>query len=161
MSPLQRFQEVTMTESERAAFLERIRACADPEDYRKIDGMSYALPELLTLIEQDPMTLRKLRHLLFGPKTEKLDQVCPPATAAATAEVMAQPKRKGHGRTKANEYTGAHWVQVAHPLVKAGGSRLLRSQGHVRLQKSKALILRIVGSPPISATGYALAGRRN
>lgn len=66
-----------MTESERAAFLERMRQSASPEDYRRIEGMSYALPEILTLIEQDPMTLRKLRHLLFGPKTEKTHQVCP------------------------------------------------------------------------------------
>ena len=97
MSQRRRFQEVTMTESERAAFLERIRVCAAPEDYQKIEGMCYALPELLTLIAQDPMTLRKLRHLLFGPKTEKLNQVCPPATAAAPAEVMAQSLRVSAG----------------------------------------------------------------
>src|SRR5260221_111726 len=122
MSQLRRFEELTMTESQREAFLERIRASAAPEDYRKIEGMSYALPELLTLIEQDPMTLRKLRHLLFGPKTEKTDQVCPPAISASSAPATTKPKRKGHGRTKAKEYTGARWVQVAHPQLKTGDS---------------------------------------
>jgi transposase len=156
MSPLLRFQEVTMTESEREAFLERIRASATPEDYRKIEGMSYALPELLTLIEQDPMTLRKLRHLLFGPKTEKTDQVCPPVTPTTPAVPAAKPKRKGHGRTKAKEYCGARWVQVAHPQLKGGEACPLCSRGHVRRQQTKALLLRIVGSPPISATGYAM-----
>jgi transposase len=156
MSQLRRFEEVTMTESEREAFLERIRASAAPEDYRRIEGMSYALPELLTLIEQDPMTIRKLRHLLFGPKTEKTDQVCPPATSASSAPATTKPKRKGHGRTKAKEYTGARWVQVAHPQLKAGVACPLCSRGSVRMQKSKAIILRIVGSPPISATGYAM-----
>jgi hypothetical protein len=40
MSPLPRFAEVTMTESEREAFLERIRVGTAPEDYRRIEGMS-------------------------------------------------------------------------------------------------------------------------
>ncbi|MCZ7636240.1 MAG: hypothetical protein M5U12_09515 [Verrucomicrobia bacterium] len=69
---------MTLTEAERAAFLARVRPGVSAEDYRLIEGMSHALPELLARIEQDPaLTLRKLRHLLFGPKTEKTDQVCP------------------------------------------------------------------------------------
>jgi transposase len=156
MSQALRFEEFTMTEPERQAFLERMRLSADSEDYRRIEGMSYALPEILTLIEQDPMTMRKLRHLLFGPKTEKTNQVCPAAIPVAPAPEAAKPKRKGHGRTKAKEYTGARWVQISHPQMKAGGSCPLCSQGSVRMQKSKALVLRIVGSPPISATGYAM-----
>jgi len=154
MSQARRFEEITMTESDRAAFLERMRSSATPEDYRKIEGMSYALPEIMALIEQDPMTLRKLRHLLFGPRTEKTGQVCPPATPAAPA--AAKPKRKGHGRTKAKEYTGARWVQVPHPHLQAGQDCPLCFQGGVRLQKAKAIVLRIVGSPPISATAYAM-----
>ena len=154
MSQARRFEEITMTESERDAFLERMRSSATPEDYRKIEGMSYALPEIIALIEQDPMTLRKLRHLLFGAKTEKTGQVCPPATPAAPA--VAKPKRKGHGRTKAKEYTGARWARVPHPHIKAGQVCPLCSQGGVRRQKAKAIVLRIVGSPPISATAYAM-----
>jgi transposase len=155
MSQPRRFEELTLTESEREAFLERMRACSTPEDYRRVEGMSYALPELLWLIEQDQMTLGKLRHVLFGPKTEKTDRVCPPAAWVAPA-TSAKPKRKGHGRTKATEYTGARWVQVAHPQLKAGASCPLCSRGSVRMQKSRSLLLRIVGAPPLSATGYAM-----
>jgi transposase len=156
MSQLRRFEELTLSEPERAAFLERMRACATAEDYRRIEGMSYALPELLTLIEQEPMTMQKLRHLLFGPKTEKVQQVWPPHPCPEAPPPATKPKRKGHGRTKAREYTGARWVQVAHPRVKAGEGCPHCSQGRVRPQKSRARLLRIVGSPPISATGYAL-----
>jgi hypothetical protein len=156
MSQARWFEEITMTEPERQAFLERMRLSANSEDYRRIQGMSYALPEILTLIEQDPMTMRKLRHLLFGPKTEKPNQVCPATAPVAPAPAAAKPKRKGHGRTKAKEYTGARWVPISHPQMKAGDSCPLCSQGSVRMQKSKALVLRIVGSPPISATGYAM-----
>jgi transposase len=160
MSQARRFEEITMTESEREAFLERVRASVNAEDYRRIEGMSYALPEIMTLIEQDPMTMRKLRHLLFGAKTEKTDQVCPAVPAAAPAPAAVKPKCPGHGRTKAKDYTGARWVEISHPQVKAGESCPLCLQGNVRMQQSKSLILRIVGSPPISATGYAMARLR-
>lgn len=149
-----RFQEVTMTEAEREAFLGRIRASTTPEDYRKVEGMCHALPELLSLIEQDPMSIGKLRHLLFGPKTEKTARVCAAVTAPAGAPL--KPKRKGHGRIRAKEYTGARWMQIAHAQLKAGDLCPRCSKGRVRAQKSKALILRIVGAPPIAATGYAL-----
>jgi hypothetical protein len=34
----------------RQAFLERVRGHVSLEDYRKIQGMTYALPQILTLI---------------------------------------------------------------------------------------------------------------
>ena len=120
MSATRQFAEWRLTEAERTAFLERVRAVVGAEDYGLIEGMSYALPELIQLIEQDPMTLRKLRLLLFGPKTEKTKQVCPPATAPPASPAAAKPKHPGHGRTKANNYTGARWVQVPHPELQAG-----------------------------------------
>jgi transposase len=156
MNPADRFQELTMTREQREAFLVRVRSSVPAEDYRLIEGMSHALPELLELIEQSPMTLRKLRHLLFGPKTEKIQQVCPRSAPPAPAPEVPQPKRQGHGRTKATHYTGARWVQVPHPDLKAGDPCPRCPQGTVRAQKSPAIALRIVGAPPISATGYAM-----
>jgi transposase len=157
MSCAPQFTEWTLTEAERAAFLERVRPVVSAEDYRLIEGMSHALPELLDRIAQDPhLTLRKLRHLLFGPKTEKIQRVCPPATPPAPATPTPKPKRKGHGRTKARDYTGARWVPVSHPNLKSGDRCPRCPQGTLRAQKSPGIILRIVGSPPISATGYRL-----
>ena len=156
MNPALRMPELTLTESQRAAFLERVRVGVSPEDYKLIEGMSYALPELVALIEHDPMTLRKLRHLLFGPKTEKTSQVCPAPAPPALGPEAPKPKRKGHGRTKAQDYTGARWMQIPHPQLKAGDPCPQCSKGAVRTQQSPAIALRIVGSPPISATGYAM-----
>jgi transposase len=150
------FTDLTMTEAERGAFLQRVRPALSPQDYRLIEGMSHALPQLLELIAQDPMTLRKLRHLLFGPKTEKTDQVCPPARPSAPASSRSKPRPKGHGRAKATDYTGARWMQVPHPQRQAGTRCPHCAQGTVRAQKSPAIILRIVGAPPISATGYQM-----
>ncbi|MGV1014362.1 MAG: IS66 family transposase [Methyloceanibacter sp.] len=157
MTPPLQFTEVTLSEAERAAFLSRVRPGVSAEDYRLIEGMSHALPELLDLIAQDAtLTLRKLRHLLFGPKTEKTDQVCPPAAPPAPVPPAPKPKRPGHGRTKAKDYTGARWLSVPHPHLKAGDRCPQCAQGTLRAQKTPAILLRIVGSPPIAATGYQL-----
>jgi len=151
---------VTMTEADRAAFLERVRPGVSPQDYRLIEGISHALPQLVALIEQEPMTMRKLRHLVFGPKTEKTHQVCPgavpPAEPPPDPPLGPKPKRQGHGRTKARDYTGAQWVAVPHPQLKAGDPCPGCAKGSVRLQSCPAIALRIVGAPPITATGYQM-----
>ncbi|MHB9005552.1 MAG: IS66 family transposase [Limisphaerales bacterium] len=154
MTPPLPFTEVTLSEAERDAFLERVRAALSAEDYRLIEGMTHGLTALLARVREDTtLTLRKLRQLLFGPKTEKTDQVCPPAVPPA-----AQPKgkRPGHGRTKAKDYTGARWVRVPHPQLQAGNRCPQCAQGTLRAQPTPAILLRIVGSPPIAATGYQL-----
>ena len=156
MTSALRMEWLTMTESQRAAFLERVRPGVGPEDYRLIEGISHALPEILALIEQAPMTIGKLRHLVFGPKTEKTRRVCPSAAPPAPGPQAPKPKRKGHGRTKAQDYTGARWVHIAHPQLKPGALCPQCSKGAVRTQPSPAIALRIVGAPPISATGYAM-----
>jgi hypothetical protein len=152
-----RFETLTLSESERTAFLARVRPQVGPEDYRLIEGMSHALPELLALIQQPPMSLSKLRHLLFGPKTETTDRVCPPSVPpAALVPTAPKPKRPGHGRTQARAYTGARWMDVPHPALQAGQRCQHCQQGTLRAQKAPALALRIVAAPPISATGYAM-----
>jgi transposase len=150
------FAELNLTEAERDAFLARMNARVSPEDYQFIAGMTHALPELLTLVEGHPATLAKLQHLLFGAKTEQTGRVCP---APAAVPQALKPRRKGHGRIKAQDYTGAHWVEVPHPNLKPGCLCPLCAKGAVRAQ-DKAIVLRIEGSPPIAATGYQLARLR-
>jgi hypothetical protein len=115
------FAELNLTEAEGDAFLARMNARVSPEDYQFIAGMTHALPELLTLVEGHPATLAKLQHLLFGAKTEQTGRVCP---APAAVPQALKPRRKGHGRIKAQDYTGAHWVEVPHPNLKPGCLRL-------------------------------------
>jgi transposase len=148
------YEPWTLDEAQRSALLERVRAQVSAEDYRIIEGMSRALPQVLALIEQGPMTLRKLRHILFGPKTEKTQRVCP--APSPPPPQLARSKPKGHGRRKASDYTGAHWIEVAHPELQPGHRCPGCAQGTLRTQPRKALLLRIQGSPPIAATGFAM-----
>ncbi len=152
-----RFEAIRLSEAEREAFLLRVRARVGPDDYRQIEGMMTALAAALSVLEQDPAALRKLQHLLFGPKSERTDRVCPPTVPSpASASPPPKPRRKGHGRVKAKDYTGARWVRVGHPGFKPGQRCPDCGQGALRAQKCPATILRIEGSPPIAATAYAL-----
>ena len=144
-----------MTEVERDAFLDRARLVMSSEDYQMIEGITLALPEIIALIEQEPMTLRKLRHLIFGPKTEKTGKVFPPAPVPPPSK-DPKAKRKGHGRNKASKYTGARRLKVTHPTLKAQDPCPECPQGTLRPVKSPRLVIRIVGSPPISATVWEL-----
>ena len=156
------FTELRLTQADRDAFLERVRAAVQPEDYYLIEGMTHGLPKLIELIEQTP-TMPKLRRLVFGPKTEKTRQVFSPASSdptpaagsPATANSDPKPKAKGHGRTKASDYTGARRVAVTHPQLRAGDPCPSCEKGKVRKQ-APAVLLRIEGQPPISATAYEM-----
>jgi transposase len=152
------FAALAMTEAQRVALLERVRPGVSEEDYRLIEGMSLAWPRFLEMLQQNPTALRKLPQLFFGPKTEKTERICPPPTPPAPPSPAPGPeaKPKGHGRTKAADYTGARWVEVPHPQLQAGAPCPHCGQGTVRAQKSPAIVLRIVAAPPISATGYRL-----
>jgi hypothetical protein len=151
------FEELTMTESQRTAFLARVGLAVNAEDFRIIEGMSYALPKIIALLEQEPMTLKKLRHLIFGPKTEKTRDVCPPVTPPATPpSVPKTGKPKGHGRTKASAYTGARREKVSHPHLKANQECPGCKAGKLRRTKTPGIVMRIVGSAPLSATVWEL-----
>ena len=160
MSQARTVEAPLLSDAERDAFLARVRLSVSAEDYGKIEALCAALPKLVQMIEQEHMTMRKLRHLLFGAKTEQTERVCPPASPAEPTRPPPKPRCKGHGRLKAKDYTGARWVEVPHPTLHAGCRCPLCAQGAVRAQKTKAILLRIEGSPPIAATGYELARLR-
>ena len=109
------FAMLQFSEPERHAFLERVRGAVAPADYRVIEGMSQAVPHLLTLLEQKDMSMSRLRQMLFGFQTEKTGAVCPPPAASAEAaagEPSSKPRPKGHGRRAAQTYTGAQRVST-------------------------------------------------
>jgi transposase len=141
-------EELIWDSEHRAAFLERTRLQVSAEDYRQIQ----ALCELALTLGKD--NLGKLRHLLFGPKTETTSRVCPvelPEPAPAP-----KPAAKGHGRCRAADYTGARWAQVSHPSLRQGQCCPQCQKGRLRTQRRRGVVLRIKGAPPISATAWSL-----
>jgi transposase len=148
MSWSDRLEELAMSQEQREAFLERMRVRVDPGDYRRIETFC----QLVATLGQD--NLSKLRHLMFGRKTETTDQVCSVVEPAPPA--APKPPPKGHGRCGAHRYTGARWIQVSHPSLQKGQRCPQCQKGSLRTQRRRGVVLRIQGSPPISATGWSL-----
>jgi transposase len=141
-----RLEELVLNQQQRDAFLGRMRVQVSPEDYHHIESLC----QLAATIGKD--NLSKLRHLLFGRKTETTDRVCPAAESAPAPK----PPPKGHGRRGACQYTGARWIQVNHPSLQRAQRCPQCQKGSLRPQRGRGVVLRISGSPPISATGWSL-----
>jgi transposase len=59
-------------------------------------------------VDEKSATIKKLLKMIFGAKTEKTP------TVRETKDKKAKPK--GHGRIRADAYTGSEKVTVSHPL---------------------------------------------
>jgi transposase len=115
-------------------------------------------------------SLERLRRMLFGAPTEKTSQVLddtsrspgPDAGAApgegtpgnAGEESASGSKRPGHGRNGAAAYTGATKIPVPYPSLHTGDACPECQKGKVYLLPDPAVLVRIVGMAPLSATVY-------
>lgn len=81
-----------------------------------------------------------------------------PSSDATQGQTPEKTKRKGHGRNGASQYTGATNVHVDHASLKPGCvCPDCNSEGcKVYEQKDPALIVRITGMAPITASIYKL-----
>ena len=151
MNWTERLDQLVMTQQQREQFLARIRAQVSAEDYERIEIFC----QLVATLGKD--NLSKLRHWLFGRKTETTDRICPGESAPVPSPAPApKPPPKGHGRCSARQYTGARWIQINHPSLQKGQRCPQCQKGALRTQRSRAVVLRISGSPPVSATGWSL-----
>jgi len=130
------------------------------------------------LVEDKNTSIRRLRQLLFGERTEKTAAVVgekvedsdAPSERAATgktgldAEVQnpaessesdEEAASKGHGRNGADAYRGASRIAVQHPSLAAGDACPACGQGTV-YEKAPGVLVRIIGQPPLGATVYEL-----
>ena len=99
-------------------------------DRKDLDSAIETLAYLTVELDNKRTTLRRLRGMLFGARTEKASTVLggaddakpePEAKAAGEAAAPAgatKPKRKGHGRNGAASYRGADTIKVQHPTLK-------------------------------------------
>ena len=127
------------------------------------------------LVEDKNTTIRRLRQLFFGSRTEKTEavlglktggsEVTGSADAAAGTESAvgkgtddvseAAAVSKGHGRNGAAAYRRAERIDVAHPSLRAGDACPACDEGTV-YEKAPGVLVRIIGQPPLAATVYQL-----
>lgn len=127
------------------------------------------------LVEHQNTSIRRLRELLFGLKTEKTAALVdgePPAdvsplesaeaglesshgeaSQAATAETVSETASAGHGRNGADAYPGAQRIELSLESLEPGDP-CPECQKSFVYEKSPAVVIRITGQAPLHATRY-------
>jgi transposase len=164
--------EVDMDELE--SIVERARRePLDAEGHRKLKAALETLGFLTQELESKNVSLKRLRGLLFGAPTEKLENVLPDESTDSEDEASSdgddddddegdghrgaeKPRPKGHGRNGAAKYTGAERVEIPHESLKPGDGCPNRGcRGKVYRQKP-SLIVRMRGQAPLQGKIYEL-----
>src|SRR4051794_36976329 len=155
--------------------LRRAEQSLDEKDAELIRAVFESYAYVTELVEDKNTSIRRLRQLFFGARTEKTEDVVGPKSgtsrvatspdAAAEIESVAgeatadvsEPAAasKGHGRNGAETYRGAERVDVAHPSLRAGDACPACGEGTV-YDKAPGVLVRITGRPPLAATVYRL-----
>jgi transposase len=121
------------------------------------------------ILEAKKTSIKRLRKMLFGDKSEKACKVLssskqdsdksdqdPPEDSPGGGVAEKPKKRKGHGRNSAAAYTGADRVKIAHPTLRHADPCPECPKGKVYLQPDPGIIVRIRGTAPLNATIYEL-----
>ena len=153
---------------------ERVAAGALQEgDHKILEAVITTYLFFSRLLEAKNTSIKRLRRLLFGNKTEKAEKVLdnadkkssdsdeppgddtkPTGGAGGKKPKGKRKKRKGHGRNGADAYTGAERVKIPHQNLRHGDHCPLCPGGKIYLLKESGVIVRLRGSAPITATVY-------
>jgi transposase len=173
--------EVDSTQLEEV--VRRAEQALDEKDATLIRRVFESYLYVSDLVEDKNTTIRRLRELFFGKRTEKtkavVDRHADKATAPAPGEAAPEPGGDatdtaarpadtqeasaadnasacpGHGRNGADAYRGAERVAVPHPSLSAGDACPACGQGTV-YAKTPGVFVRISGQPPLAAKIYEL-----
>lgn len=142
------------------SLLAEAKAQLSEESYEKLEAIINSLAYLTDLVEDKKTTIKKLRELLFGHKTEKTSKVLQKGEREPSEDrdesKSDREKAKGHGRNGAKAYTGAKRVQVSHDSLHQGAPCPDCDRGKVYLQSEPKVLVRLIGRSPIGATVYEL-----
>jgi transposase len=156
--------------------LRRVEQALDEKDTKLIRAVFQSYVFVADLVEDKNTSIRRLRNLFFGARTEKTEAVVgrsaekpeaiPQSGAAADIEVTAggpnpgesneaELASPGHGRNGADAYRGAERIDVPHPSLSAGDPCPACVEGIV-YEKAAGVVVRITGQPPLAAKIYQL-----
>lgn len=166
------------TPAEVEGLIQQIRGTSlDTPAKEKIERLLRTILTLVELLQRKNTSIKKLRQLLFGnrterhhPKTEaeeKVDesvnadehkpQAGPnqvPNSEHSGSENKERPSRKGHGHRPLSDYTGAKVVTCLHPDLKTGDGCPDLCGGRLYDLNEPTCFLQFSGQPLIEATNY-------
>jgi len=139
------------------------------DEYAALKAAIDTLAFLTNEIGSKGASIQRLRQMLFGASTEKTAKVFPDAPTsgnAATADdpqaanteatTHDRPPRPGHGRNGAASFRGAVKVCVGHGTRHHGDRCPECLKGKLYTQSQPAVLVRIRGMAPLSATRVEL-----
>ncbi|MFS8083782.1 MAG: IS66 family transposase [Ginsengibacter sp.] len=151
--------------------LRRVEQSLDEKDAALVRAVFQSYAYVSNLVDDKNTTIRRLRQLFFGARTETTEAVVGRKTkkpdAAAPREAVADvggentddadesATSKGHGRNGADAYRNASKIVVKHPSLTAGDACPACGEGAV-YAKVPGVLVRIAGQPPLAATIYQL-----
>ncbi len=163
--------------------LGRVEQALDDKDAALIRAVFQSYTYVAGLVEDKNTSIRRLRQLFFGKRTEKTKAVVgneaekaeatpseatPQSDATADTPVAAgesdkskldeadtAPAAPGHGRNSADAYRGAERIDVAHSSLTAGDACPACGKGTI-YDKAPGVVVRITGQPPLTAKIYQL-----
>ena len=155
--------------------LRRAEQSLDEKDASLVRAVFESYAYLAALVEDKNTSIRRLRQLFFGARTETTEAVVgqkartpdaavprdavaetgPAAVGGDSDGSNAGTPSKGHGRNGAEAYRGAARIDVRHPSLTAGDACPACSQGTV-YEKAPGVLVRITGQPPLAANIYQL-----
>ena len=143
--------------------LGRVKGSVAESDYQLLERIVRMLEWLLGVLERKSFSIRRLRRLLFGRKSEKLHRPAgegPPEGGAGSshqsgsASTGPKPRRKGHGRRPASQYAGAERIFISHETYSRGDLCPLCERSHLYEIESGSTV-QIMGGPLLAATIFA------
>ena len=163
--------------------IEKTKTVLSEEDLKKLGGAVDTLAVVTRELELKGASVRRLRRLIFGPGSEKMKDVFPDdgkskddtesnddsdaeeKTASCDKNADSneskcsdakKPKRKGHGRNGAKDYTGAEKEKIDHASLKAKDNCPECLKGKLYIQKEPATLVRVTGMAPLQAKVFEL-----
>ena len=159
--------------------LRRAEGKLDEKDYDLMRAVFESYAYVTDLVEDKNTSIRRLRQLLFGARTEKTDAVVgrsegedqptdtvdttqPSAPSQEDASLIGDAgetdatSKKGHGRNGADAYRGAEQIEVPHESLEVGDPCPQCVQGKVYEVACPGVLVRVRGQAPLHAKVYHL-----
>lgn len=179
-------QRVEIDLKELQGIIEEIKPMVSAEKHQSLSQAIDTLAILTQALEVKGASIKRLRHLIFGPSTEKTSKVLgdhddKPGDAEdagdadgsqtsavegddngttpgqADGDAETKKKPKGHGRNGAGKYTGAETVKVEHESLKPGDPcPEYGCDGKVYPMSRPKTLVRVTGMAPLKATVWEL-----
>ncbi|MFA4837230.1 MAG: IS66 family transposase [Dehalococcoidia bacterium] len=161
-------EHIDISISDLEAIIERSKAePLSDHDCERLRSVVKTLLFLTQELEKKGTSIQRLRMLLFGATTEKLQNILDKALGSGKqqenesgcsddSQGNGNEKAKGHGRNGAQDYVGAETVHVAHKSLKAGDDCPECRKGSIYETAEPGVIVRITGQAPLKAMVYKL-----